>query len=153
MKVFEVVLNGFNGGTDETDHLVKWVSAESESHVKLVFDSLNPTKGYKINSTDIHPDCSGIDMVLKPSLFKGIIPERTEKDIVEQALKDYEFEDIATNKQHVREGVQRALMEAYPDFLYEVETTYNEDIPETTVALRSIQRGTALPLTTIYSFT
>lgn len=32
-RVFEVVLPGFDGGTDETDHLVRWVAADSEDQV------------------------------------------------------------------------------------------------------------------------
>ncbi len=31
MKMFEVVLIGFDGGTDATDHLVKWVWADDEA--------------------------------------------------------------------------------------------------------------------------
>jgi hypothetical protein len=31
MRTFDVTLNGFDGGTDKTDHLVKWVRAESRS--------------------------------------------------------------------------------------------------------------------------
>jgi hypothetical protein len=30
MQTFDVTLNGFDGGTDETDHLVKWVDAPDE---------------------------------------------------------------------------------------------------------------------------
>lgn len=30
MKTFELTLKGFDGGTDATDHLVKWISAPSE---------------------------------------------------------------------------------------------------------------------------
>lgn len=33
MHTFEVTLKGFDGGTGETDHLVKWVQAESEAVV------------------------------------------------------------------------------------------------------------------------
>jgi hypothetical protein len=29
LKAFELLLHGFDGGTDETDHLVKWVKAPS----------------------------------------------------------------------------------------------------------------------------
>lgn len=37
MKIFEAVLKGFDGSTDNTDHLVKWVSAPSkESAEKAV---------------------------------------------------------------------------------------------------------------------
>lgn len=31
MRTFDVTLKGFDGGTDKTDHLVKWVRAENRS--------------------------------------------------------------------------------------------------------------------------
>jgi len=31
MKMFEVVLIGFDGATDATDHLIKWVWADDEA--------------------------------------------------------------------------------------------------------------------------
>ncbi|WP_087866208.1 hypothetical protein [Comamonas thiooxydans] len=33
LRIFEVLLAGFNGGTDETDDKVLWVAAPSEQHV------------------------------------------------------------------------------------------------------------------------
>jgi len=30
---FEIVLKGFNGGTDETDHLIKWYEAFNKTQV------------------------------------------------------------------------------------------------------------------------
>lgn len=36
-RVFEVVLPGFDGGTDETDHLVRWVAADSEDQVRAKY--------------------------------------------------------------------------------------------------------------------
>ena len=36
-QVFEVVLPGFDGGTDETDHLVRWVAADSEDQVRAKY--------------------------------------------------------------------------------------------------------------------
>lgn len=45
MKIFEAVLKGFDGSTDTTDHLVKWVLASSEetalkaiNDAKLILD-------------------------------------------------------------------------------------------------------------------
>jgi hypothetical protein len=29
MKIYEAVLKGYNGGSDETDHLIKWIKAPS----------------------------------------------------------------------------------------------------------------------------
>jgi hypothetical protein len=29
MKIYEAVLKGFNGNTDKTDHLIKWIAAPS----------------------------------------------------------------------------------------------------------------------------
>lgn len=31
MRTFDVTLKGFDGGTDSTDHLVKWIRAEDRS--------------------------------------------------------------------------------------------------------------------------
>ena len=45
MKIFEATLKGFDGSTDNTDHLVKWVSASSlESAEKAVKDA-----GYELD--------------------------------------------------------------------------------------------------------
>lgn len=35
LSVFEIVLAGFDGSTDCTDHLIKWVVAERHHHVYL----------------------------------------------------------------------------------------------------------------------
>jgi len=35
MNTFEVILPGFDGSTDETDHLIKWILADSAEKVKL----------------------------------------------------------------------------------------------------------------------
>jgi hypothetical protein len=46
MKIFEATLKGFDGSTDNTDHLVKWVSAPSlESAEKAVKDA-----GYELSA-------------------------------------------------------------------------------------------------------
>lgn len=33
-QLFEVEFPGFDGGTDETDHLIKWVTADNEAQVE-----------------------------------------------------------------------------------------------------------------------
>jgi hypothetical protein len=33
MKVYELVLRGFNGSTDLTDHLIKWVASPNKKSV------------------------------------------------------------------------------------------------------------------------
>lgn len=35
MRAFDVTLKGFDGGTDQTDNLVKWVRAENKATVEL----------------------------------------------------------------------------------------------------------------------
>jgi len=41
MRTFDVTLKGFDGGTDETDHLVKWVAAQNEETVQEWLDHHN----------------------------------------------------------------------------------------------------------------
>lgn len=40
MRTFDVTLNGFDGGTDKTDHLVKWVLAKDLKTVNDWIDQL-----------------------------------------------------------------------------------------------------------------
>ena len=66
---FEVTLNGFDGGTDETDHLVKWISASDlamvESYLELtglkshVQGVIEIQKGTPLTFAD------GIDVILE----------------------------------------------------------------------------------------
>lgn len=74
LKVYEVQLAGFNGGTDGTDNEVVWVAAPSRESVldlctrmKIDFDFVEPT--------EMEPDVAGIDFVIN------------EKESSPQALK------------------------------------------------------------------
>ena len=60
MKVYEVVLKGFNGATDETDHLIKWVSSHDIESVKKMYPNHE-----SVHETDLATDVSGIDFVIK----------------------------------------------------------------------------------------
>ena len=56
--ILEITLPGFNGGTGETDHLVKWISAVDSSEVDRILTrtglatSASPVGGI-INNSDI----------------------------------------------------------------------------------------------------
>jgi len=63
MKVYEVTLEGFDGGTDETDHLILWITAPN---VKRVFAFLD---GQGIKYETVFPigvdlTSGGIDYIL-----------------------------------------------------------------------------------------
>lgn len=62
-QVFEVVLKGFNGDSDETDHLIKWVAAQDAAQVRKYC----ATKGWdadRIVAIDVAIDDPGIDAQL-----------------------------------------------------------------------------------------
>ena len=42
MRTFELILDGFDGNADSTDHLVKWVSAESREALDAWIDGNDP---------------------------------------------------------------------------------------------------------------
>lgn len=68
MKAFEVILEGFDGSTDKTDHLVKWVQAELIEHVKAMLSCLNsPVR--EINEIDMR-DHKLFDLIVSPSFFE-----------------------------------------------------------------------------------
>ena len=50
MKNFEIVFNGFDGSTDETDHLIKWVRAKNRNVVvqkyKNQFESITEIENF-----------------------------------------------------------------------------------------------------------
>jgi hypothetical protein len=55
-KVYEVVLDGFNGSTDETAHLIKWVIAYNKKDVEDFYEDHQ-----SVFETDINLKASGID--------------------------------------------------------------------------------------------
>lgn len=69
MKVFELILKGFNGETDETDDLIKWVSSdENEEETLNRFKTIYPDIE-EINEIEHSPDVDGIDHILKNGLL------------------------------------------------------------------------------------
>ena len=59
-------MQGFDGSTDSTDHLVKWISAANHSSVERYAESLGLV-GYSIDEADVPADCDtvdGVDVVL-----------------------------------------------------------------------------------------
>lgn len=76
MHTFEVTLKGFDGGTDETDHLVKWVQAENEEVVcnwllNWSLDSIVREILQLGDHADVYDFDDGVDVKLK--VLDGII--------------------------------------------------------------------------------
>ncbi len=66
--IYELTLQGFDGSTDATDHLVKWIKASCRAHVAAYADSLGLV-GYSIDEAPLPPDCDtvdGVDVELAP---------------------------------------------------------------------------------------
>jgi len=61
MKVYELTLKGFDGGTDETDNKIIWIA--SNHHLKLIDNKSNPIASI----TEIQWDKNdvGIDLVIE----------------------------------------------------------------------------------------
>jgi len=60
-KVYQVTLVGFNGGSDETDHLIKWVIAYTKKAVKKAFPDYEKVERLDI---DLFLDDPSIDFDL-----------------------------------------------------------------------------------------
>lgn len=88
MKVIEIVLRGFYGGTDETDHLIVWVSAEDMEAVAKVADHHTEKVQY-FSLTDHAPTDMGIDYIL---------PGQAEE--LHQHLRDHRPEDYPKEEEY-----------------------------------------------------
>ena len=66
VTVYQVVLEGYKGGTDETDHLIKWV-ASTVGAPSVRFLSLLWGPVMDIEPTELTLDDAGIDLVLTKS--------------------------------------------------------------------------------------
>jgi len=62
-KVYEIVLIGFNGGTDETDDNILWVVSDSKESVAEFLNKLK-MKFVSIEETDLDINAFGIDIHL-----------------------------------------------------------------------------------------
>lgn len=63
MKTFEVTLKGFDGSTDQTDHLVKWVLASSKEKVEEAFKGIELHESVK-ELVDFNPPMEDIDFII-----------------------------------------------------------------------------------------
>jgi|TARA_R100000501_G_C2539329_1_gene58795 hypothetical protein len=88
MKVIEIVLRGFYGGTDETDHLIVWVSAEDMEAVAKVADHHTEKVQY-FSLTDLPTGDGGIDYFL---------PRQTAE--LHQHLRDHRPEDYPKEEEY-----------------------------------------------------
>lgn len=66
MKTYELTQQGFNGATDATDHLIKWVSASSIESARDFSKTLIPpvVEVRHIEWLDNATEADGIDYVL-----------------------------------------------------------------------------------------
>lgn len=65
MKTFEITLPGFDGATDETDHLVKWITSDqNEENTLKKIKSIHPNV-MSIVEIPVDIKDGGIDYVLK----------------------------------------------------------------------------------------
>lgn len=73
MKIYEFTEPGFDGGTDETDHLVKWIAAErfedATAYAALrgweYADEVDLGEGLINTATDDELDDMGVNVVLR----------------------------------------------------------------------------------------
>ena len=62
MNTYEVELNGFNGGTDKTNHLIKWINA---GHLEQVQDYIGIGNYQNITKLDrLLTKADGVDTIL-----------------------------------------------------------------------------------------
>jgi len=59
MPVFEITEYGFDGGTDETDHLVHWVRAPNKEEVKARCDEVG-IKVLELQEIDLDTNSPGV---------------------------------------------------------------------------------------------
>lgn len=75
MAVFEVTLRGYYGGTDETDHLVKWIRANSMEALTLWFSKVGVT--HLVESiVEMGPESDyytpgELDVIVEPGYFQA----------------------------------------------------------------------------------
>jgi hypothetical protein len=65
-QVFELVLKGFDGGTDETDDKIIWIAVDhpvGNLFIKLNDNPSNPI--HRISELDIDINSAGIDMIIE----------------------------------------------------------------------------------------
>lgn len=55
MKVFQVILAGYFGGTDDTDHLVVWIDADNEEQLRVILDTLQVAYT-SVEEIEVDPD-------------------------------------------------------------------------------------------------
>jgi len=98
MKNYEVILTGFDGSTDDTDHLVKWLRAPSLKAVKLFLGDfpLHSLPTSMNNQGNLgHED--GIDVILDS---KGEVVSDDFKLFVDRKAKvDPAWEQLVKQKQ------------------------------------------------------
>lgn len=64
MKVYEKLLEGYYGGTDETDHLVKWIASPSEE-AATKYCSSHGWVGEPLTLIDVEPEReAGVDVIV-----------------------------------------------------------------------------------------
>ena len=61
LQCFDITLNGFYGGTDDTDDLVKWVAAPSEEAVRLFIQKHDLENIVQSGPTDMGDHRPGFD--------------------------------------------------------------------------------------------
>ena len=64
MKTYQITLAGYDGGTDETDHLIRWINADSKELVDTHIKNNN------LDVIDMHTigpftEEEGVDLTLK----------------------------------------------------------------------------------------
>ena len=69
LAVFEFVLKGYDGSTDETDNLIKWVAAESEGVAKIAMKRLGFDYTEVNFCESLTEKDAGIDLIVRESLF------------------------------------------------------------------------------------
>jgi hypothetical protein len=102
MKVYELTLKGFDGSTDETDHLVLWISCQD--HLSLVCNGSNI-----LTCGEIPVDPSAVDIVIEDQTSKEFLEElltfsNMDDDGDVFFCKEYDFPGVVRNAIKKLEG-------------------------------------------------
>lgn len=115
MKVYEIVLKGFDGSTDKTDNKIMWVASKYPLH-----KTPGNTAVLSIEETNINPKDRGVDLVIESSdkIYKFDIYQPGEKAAGIQCFEDtirieVESGDPGGISGEFRDHMKQALIEWY----------------------------------------
>jgi len=63
MKTFQVTLRGFDGGSSDTDHLILWIAADTETQVLQHLNG-NGIEYDSVEEIEIDPEDTAVDYSL-----------------------------------------------------------------------------------------